>query len=261
MVTGFKAALDAGADVVVKIDGDGQMDPALLLSIAAPVLSGRADYSKGNRFFNPRDVTGMPPLRLFGNSALSFITKLSSGYYGIVDPTNGYLAISRRALELLELDRLEKRYFFESDMLFRLNLVSAVVEDVPMRAVYGDEKSSLKVSSIIFPFARKHLANFAKRIFYNYILRDFNYGSMNLLAGIAFALFGLAFGINHWVESITEGQPATAGTVMLAALPLLISFQLISNFFTYDMHHCPTIPLSSRSLPKPKREQPLHTTF
>ena len=123
IVTAYKAALADGMDIVVKIDGDGQMDPALLPLFVRPLLQGRADYTKGNRFFRPESMQGMPPVRQFGNAVLSFITKLSCGYWNVMDPTNGYTAVRTCVLAELPLDKLEQRYFFETDMLFRLNTV------------------------------------------------------------------------------------------------------------------------------------------
>src|ERR1051325_3437785 len=175
---GYRVALERGADIVVKIDSDGQMDPALLPRIVHPIHEGLADYTKGNRFFNIEDVRSMPAVRLFGNAALSFLTKLSSGYWSIFDPTNGYTAIHRSALELLPLDKIDKRFFFESDMLFRLYIAGAVVVDVPMRAVYSNEQSQLRIAKVVLPFALKNIRNTVKRILYRYFLRDMNIGSL-----------------------------------------------------------------------------------
>jgi hypothetical protein len=119
------------------------LEHALLPRFVAPILVGEADYTKGNRFHNPRDVRQMPGVRIFGNVALSFLTKLSSGYWSVFDPTNGYTAVHVAVLEQLDLDALSRRYFFESDMLFRLNTVGARVMDIPMEARYADEKSNL----------------------------------------------------------------------------------------------------------------------
>src|SRR3954453_14591528 len=180
---GYRVALEHGADIVVKIDSDGQMDPALLPRIVHPIRERLADYTKGNRFFNIEDVRSMPAPRLLGNAALSFLTKLSSGYWTVFDPTNGYTAIHRTALELLPLDKIDRRFFFESDMLFRLYLAGAVIIDVPIRAAYGGEESSLRIRSVVLPFLLKNMRNFFKRIFYRYFLRDVNLGSLWLVAG------------------------------------------------------------------------------
>ncbi|MHC4830646.1 MAG: glycosyltransferase family 2 protein, partial [Planctomycetota bacterium] len=214
VLTGYRTALEEGADVVVKIDSDGQMDPDLLLSIANPVITGRADYAKGNRFYQLDHLEGMPPVRLVGNAGLSFLTKLSSGYWHVFDPTNGYTAIHRAALSLLPLDKIARGYFFESDMLFQLNLAHAVVEDVPMRSVYGVAKSHLSVARVFFPFLLGNLKNFAKRFFYRYLLRDFSYATVQAVLGTLLLLFGTAFGLFHWIKGSMAGQTASAGTVM-----------------------------------------------
>jgi dolichol-phosphate mannosyltransferase len=249
MISGYRAALAEGADVIVKIDGDGQMDAALVPAFVGPILHGHADYTKGNRFFRLEDVQAMPNIRLLGNAALAFFSKFSTGYWNVFDPTNGYTAIHRRALVNLPLDKISRDYFFESDMLFRLNTIGAVVIDIPMVAKYGNETSSLRVSKVILPFARKHLGNFAKRIFYNYYLRDFNLASVELAAGALLFGFGVLFGLNRWIESAVSGIPATAGTVMLAAFPALAGLQLLLGFLNFDMQNIPLLPLQKRMGP------------
>jgi dolichol-phosphate mannosyltransferase len=242
-MVGYRYAMTIGADICVKIDGDGQMDPAILPQIVAPIVNGAADYSKGNRFYFLTDVRGMPPARIFGNAALSFLTKLSSGYWSIFDPTNGYTAIHRIALERLDLDRIERRYFFESDILFRLYLLGAVVQDVPMRASYGSEMSNLKIPKIFIPFLVNNVRNFLKRIFYRYFLRDFNLASLELIFGLLSFGFGIIFGISHWISGVAHNEVASAGTVMLAALPVLAGLQLMLGFFAFDYSAIPRIPL------------------
>ncbi|WP_342779198.1 glycosyltransferase family 2 protein [Luteimonas granuli] len=174
---GYRQAIDAGADVIVKIDGDGQMDPRLIGHFVGPILAGDADYTKGNRFFDLTNIARMPRLRIFGNAVLSFMAKLSTGYWDLFDPTNGYTAIHADVARRLPFDRISQRYFFETDLLFRLNTLRAVAVDVPMDAHYGDEVSNLKVSRVLGEFLAKHTRNFGKRIFYNYFLRDLSLAS------------------------------------------------------------------------------------
>jgi glycosyltransferase involved in cell wall biosynthesis len=243
VVHGYRLALERGADIVIKIGSDGQMDPALLMRIVHPIVAGHADYAKGNRFFNVEDVRTMPKLRLFGNAGLSFLTKLSSGYWNIFDPTNGYTAIHRVALEMLPLDKIDRRFFFESDMLFRLNIAGAVVVDVPIRASYADEHSNLRVGQVLVPFLLKNLRNFLKRLFYRYYLRDLNIGSLELALGIALLLFGFVFGVKEWISAAAGGVTASAGTVMLAGLPILVGVQMILGFFSFDFMAVPRTPL------------------
>ena len=242
--SGYRAAIEEGMDIVVKVDGDGQMDPALIPHFTRPIERGRADYTKGNRFYRPESLKGMPPIRLFGNAALSFINKLSTGYWSIMDPTNGYTAIHTSVLREMPLHKLEKRYFFETDMLYHLNTMRAVVHDVPMDAVYADEESSLKVSKVLPEFIVKHVNRFFKRYVYLYLLRDFNIGSLYSLLGVVLCGLGVVFGGWAWLRSLTTGQPATSGTVMLAALPLIIGIQFLIAFLHHDVERVPSQPLS-----------------
>jgi dolichol-phosphate mannosyltransferase len=249
MKAGYKAALDDGHDIMVKLDGDGQMDPSLIPRFTAPIRNGLADYCKGNRFHELEFLQGMPALRLFGNSVLSLLTKVSSGYWKLLDPTNGYTAIHTSVLKLLPLEKIHNRYFFESDMLFRLNISRAVVRDIPMRALYGDEQSSLHIRQQVVPFFFGHIRNFFKRTFYTYFLRDFNIATLQLLAGLGFGLFGLIFGISAWSQSINTGIEASAGTVMLAGMPSIISVQFLLSFLNYDIQNVPIHPLSKAMAP------------
>lgn len=239
MVTGYKEAIKDKVSLVIKIDGDGQMDPDLIPYFINPILEGQADYTKGNRFFNLEFLKKMPTIRLIGNAGLSFITKISSGYWDMMDPTNGYTAIHINVLKVMSLDKLDKRYFFESDMLFRLNTVRAVVLDIPMISKYEDEKSNLRVSKILLEFPMKHLNRFFKRIFYNFFLRDFNIGTLNLLFGLIFSIFGFSFGLYKWFFGFQSGLATPTGTVMLSILPIIIGFQMLLFFINYDMLSVP----------------------
>ena len=244
-LTGYRVAIEDGADIMVKLDGDGQMDPALISTIAAPVVKGRADYSKGNRFHRLDTVKAMPRLRVFGNLGLSFACKMSSGYWNVFDPTNGYTAIHARAVRELPFEKIDKGYFFESDMLFRLYLARAVVSDVPMEARYGEETSHLKVGRALIEFFVKHWRNTAKRVFYSYFLRDFTVASVELALGKLLFLFGVVYGSYRWWESETTGVPATAGTVVLAALPIILGTQMLLGFLDADTRNIPTEPIQS----------------
>jgi glycosyltransferase involved in cell wall biosynthesis len=234
--TGYKAALADGMDIIVKIDGDGQMPPSLLPAMVAPIVSGEADYVKGNRFFSIEDVRTMPWVRIIGNAGLSFLTKLSTGYWSLFDPTNGYTAIHAAVLARLPLDRIAERYFFESDMLFRLNVLRAHVVDVPMAAVYRDEKSNMRIARVVLPFLAGNLKNLGTRILYNYFLRDFQVASFELVLGLLAILFGTTFGIYLWVENAGRAVYTPAGPVMLAALPILSGIQLLLAFINFDIH-------------------------
>lgn len=252
VVTGYEHALAASAEIIIKIDGDGQMDPALIPHFAAPIVEGRADYVKGNRFYNIEDVRTMPAVRLVGNAALSFMTKMSSGYWTLFDPTNGYTAISARVASHLPLAKLRRRYFFESDLLFQLGLFQAMVVDMPMAAVYGDEISSMRIGRILPEFLVGNVVNFTKRVFYNYFLRGFTIASVELMAGTVLLAFGAIFGAVKWVESVESGITASTGTVMLSSLPIILGMQLLLSFLAYDMAGLPrrvVAPLLPRRRP------------
>ncbi len=253
VMRGYEEAIRSGARVIVKIDGDGQMDPALLPAFVWPILAGDADYTKGNRFFDLTNITRMPPLRIFGNAVLSFMAKLSTGYWDVFDPTNGYTAIHADVARRIPMDRVSARYFFETDLLFRLNTVRAVVVDVPMDAHYGDEVSNLHVRRIIGEFLGKHARNFAKRIFYNYFLRDLSVASLELVAGLVLVAGGAAFGLDAWLASTRTGVTTAAGTVMLSALPIILGLQFLLAFLGYDIASVPRRPIhrSKAYLPRP----------
>ena len=243
VMAGYKAAIADGMNIIVKLDGDGQMDPRLIPDFVMPISSGEANYTKGNRFFSLETIQTIPRTRLLGNAVLSFMTKLSSGYWELFDPANGYTAIHADVARVLQFEKISRRYFFETDMLFRLNILRAVVVDVPMDAHYGDEVSGLKISEIVIEFLMKHFQNFFKRIFYNYYLRDMSLASIELPLGIILLISGCAFGVYHWVNSLIKGVTTPAGTVMLAALPILLGTQLIIAFLSYDIANVPHRPL------------------
>jgi glycosyltransferase involved in cell wall biosynthesis len=249
MLLGYRAALEDGAEVIVKLDGDGQMDASLIPRLVRPILEGEADYAKGNRFFELAGLEPMPRLRLVGNSLLSFASKLSSGYWNIFDPTNGFTAIHAAVASQLPFDKLSPGYFFESDLLFRLGTMRAVVCDVPMPAFYAGERSSLVIRRVLVEFPIRHAKNTAKRVFYSYYLRNFNIASIEILLGLAFLTFGTWFGVRSWIAGAESGVPATSGTVMLAALPVILGVQLILAFLSYDLQNVPRDVLHRRLQP------------
>jgi len=239
VMTGYQAALDDGADIIVKIDGDGQMDASLIQYFVQPIVSGLADYTKGNRFYDLASLKSMPRIRVFGNAVLSLLNKLSSGYWTIFDPTNGYTAVHANVCRRLPFSKISSRYFFETDMLFRLNTLRAMVMDIPMDAHYETEVSNLKVSHIAGEFLVKHVRNFCKRIGYNYFLRDMSIASIELISGLLLLVFGCGFGIHGWLLSAQTNVPATAGNVMIAAMPILLGMQLVLSFIGHDIASVP----------------------
>ncbi len=231
---GYRIAIETDADVVVKVDGDGQMDTSKISEMVLPILNGKTDYTKGNRFFDVENVRQMPKIRVFGNLALSFLTKMSSGYWQIFDPNNGFTAINKNFLIKLQLEKIDDRYFFESDMLFRLNILGARVRDISLPAIYGEEISNLKLSRVLFEFPMKHFRNMFKRIIYTYYLRDFNLASIELPLGLFLTLFGLTLGVYNWFHGILTSIPTQMGTLVLVSMSVLAGLQLILAFLSYD---------------------------
>lgn len=233
---GFQYVVDNNlSDIVVKIDGDGQMDPTLITNFLDPIIAGYADYTKGNRFYNPEDVQQMPFIRLLGNVGLGFCNKISSGYYNIFDPTNGYIAVTTYTLSQMNFSRIHNRFFFESDMLYNLHLIKAKVLDIPMKATYGDEVSNLSVFHSLITFGFLHIRNAFKRIFFEYYLRDFSIGSIALPSGTVMLLFGIFFGLYNWITNFNFNVVTPTGTIMLCSLSVIIGFQLVLTFLYQDM--------------------------
>jgi len=239
VLTGYRLARELGAGVVVKMDSDDQMDPAHLPALVRPILNRQADYAKGNRFLHDHELQRMPAKRRFGNMGLSFLTKLASGYWNIFDPTNGYTAISAAVIPLLDLARIDRRFFFETSLLLELGRLRAVVQDVSIPARYQDEQSSLSEWKTLVEFPPKLVRGFFRRIATQYFLRDFTAVSLFLVAGLAGVVFGLAWGVVKWVQGSLAGVPATTGTVMIAVLPLILGMQLLLQAAVLDIQNVP----------------------
>lgn len=234
-MSGYRAALELGAAVCVKMDGDGQMSADDIAPLVAPLLAGKAEYAKGNRFVYRTQLRVMPPLRLLGNAALSFATKAASGYWNVLDPTNGFTAIRADVLRGLVFGSLQERYFFETSLLIELNILGARTIDIPMPARYGDEQSSLRISRVLATFPGLLLRGILRRFYWRYLILDFNVTSVCVLLGLPLCAFGVAFGAYHWWLSSQTGVTASAGTVILAALPIIMGFQLLLGAAILDV--------------------------
>jgi glycosyltransferase involved in cell wall biosynthesis len=238
-VLGYKRALDCETDIVVKMDGDGQMRPEYLDKLLDPLIEDDYAYTKGNRFLMPEFLKAMPRSRLLGNVILTFLTKLASGYWHIFDPQNGYTAVRSEYLRRLDLDKLHKRFFFENDMLFNLNLQNARVKDVPIPSKYGDEASSLSILQVAVTFPFLLLRRFVSRIVEKYIVRDFSPIALFLILGTLLFSWGFVFGAYTWVRSSLSDELASTGTVMLSVLPLIMGFQLLLQAIVLDIAETP----------------------
>jgi glycosyltransferase involved in cell wall biosynthesis len=244
MMTGYGRAAELGAEIIAKMDADGQMDPEHLLALITPIVTGEADYTKGNRFLHERELRSMPGRRRVGNAGLSFLTKLASGYWDIFDPTNGYTAMHVSLVPLLSAERIGKRYFFESSMLLNLSLLRAVVRDVYIPARYpAGAASHLSESHAALQFPWRLFRGFLRRVRLEYFVRDFTAVSLYLVFGLLLALFGAVWGVWHWALAAQAGAVASTGTVMIAVLPIIVGVQLLLQALTLDIQNVPTQPV------------------
>ncbi len=238
--TGYEEAMRRGAEVCVKMDGDGQMHAEDLDALVAPLLDGSADYAKGNRFVDLAALRRMPAVRLIGNALLSFASKLACGYWNMLDVSNGFTAIRTAILGRMDLTRVSERYFFETSMLIELNILRAATVDVAMPARYGDEESSLRISRVLVTFPGLLVRGLARRFYWRYLIEEFSVVSVCVLVGAPLLLFGIVFGATRWVGTLQSGVPATAGTVFVAALPIILGFQLLLAAVLLDVLSSPT---------------------
>ena len=239
VISGYKKALELNSDIVVKLDGDGQMNPEDIEILISPLTKDMADYAKGNRFHDFHALKSMPKSRLFGNSFLSFAVKVASGYWNTMDPTNGFCAITSEALNNLNLKNIDERYFFETDMLINLNINEYVVQDVPVSTKYSDETSNLSIGNTTITFPPKIIKGFVKRIFYKYYLYNFNMASIYLLLAIPLLVFGACFGVYKWTVGLIENVENNSGTIMLVALPVILGVQFLLQAISIDINNLP----------------------
>lgn len=247
VMTGWIEALARGADIVVKMDGDGQMCGGHLDALVAPLLDGSVDAAKGNRFVDHAALRMMPATRLVGNALLSFAVKAVSGYWNVLDPTNGFVAIRSDLLRRIDRTWLAERYYFETSLLVALNVAHARVADVALPARYGDAPSSLRVSRVAMSFPFLLVRSLARRFYWRYLIEDFGVVSVGVLLGMPLTLFGIGFGVWHWVQSVLTRVPATAGTVFVAALPIILGAQLLLMSLVLDVVASPSIKRGRRA--------------
>lgn len=239
MVLGYRHALDGGADVIVKMDGDGQMPADALPALLDAIVERGADYAKGNRFLQRELVHRMPLERVLGNVVLTFLTKLASGYWNVFDPQNGYTAVRASALRVLPLDRLHQGFFFENDMLVRLNVHDFRVVDVPMGPVYNAEQSHLSIPTVLSTFPLLLVRRFFHRVVEKYVLRDFSPIALFLFVGLASLAFGMILGVSLWLHSYWNGVPTPTGSIILTLLALVVGFQLCLQAIVLDIQATP----------------------
>ena len=231
---GMKYLLDHNFEIILKVDADGQINPQLIPLLIEPLINGEFDANKGNRFSSLDHLLSMPFMRVIGNLGLSFLNKLSTGYWELFDPTNGFIAFNKSALKKIRLDKVDDRYFFESDLLFQCSLQNICFTQMPMKSIYGNEVSSLKPLREIFRFGKQHFINLLKRIIYQYFLLDLNIGSFELFSGTIIGFILLSIMLKVYLKGIIDNQLATPGEANLIGLLSIITAQLLIGFLYYD---------------------------
>ncbi len=233
MKTAFRKAMEMEADVVVKLDGDGQMDASYIAPLVE-ALEG-ADFAKGNRLFNRQMLRRMPAIRRIGNMGVGFMVKAASGYWNVSDPVNGFFAIRTKTLRQMDLDRVADRYFFESSMLIEMHYTGARISEVNMPAIYGDEHSNLSIRKTLFSFPPRLVVAWLRRLHLSYFVYDFNICSLYILVGLPSFLFGLIFGLCEWIHYASISSPSPTGTIMVAVLTFILGFQMLLSAAQYDI--------------------------
>ena len=238
---GFVFLMDQGCDIVVKIDADGQIKPDLIPHLIRPLLLGKSEAAKGNRFTSLDNIIKMPKIRIIGNLGLSFLNKLSTGYWELFDPTNGFVAFKSSALGRIRLKKVDNRYFFESDLLFQCALAQITFSQLSMRSVYEGEISSLNPIKEVTNFAGKHLMNLTKRLIYQYFILDFNAGSLELAGVLLGLILTTIFSMKLVLSGFLYGKYATPGESSLFAVLSIFTIQMFVAFIYYDATQQPLL--------------------
>jgi len=238
IITGHERAMELGADIDVVMAGDHQMDPAYLTTLLDPIVERGYGFTKANRFYSATSFRGMPRHRIFGNVVLTFLTKVASGYWNLVDPQNGYTAVRTDVLRRLPLHRVSRRYEFENDLLIWLNILDVRALDVPVPAVYRDEVSHMRLGRVALRLLRLLFGGFWRRVWLKYVLWSFSPVALLLFSGTALVGVGVLFGM--WVVAQTIGpSTASAGTVLLAVTPFLVGTQMLIQALVLDIQATP----------------------
>ncbi len=235
--TGYKASLKNGADVTVVMAGDAQMDPADLENIIRPVALEGVDYAKGNRLFQGKAWEIIPRHRYIGNSILSLLTKIASGYWHVADTQCGYTAISKRALELVELDNVYPRYGMPNDLLVKLNIADCSVRDVPVQPVYNiGEVSGIRISRVVITISRLLVQCFFSRLVEKYVIRDFHPLVFFYTLGLIAFPTGAITGIYFFMYRIFTG-PVSPTSALFSVFLVMSGLQFLLFAMWFDMEN------------------------
>ncbi len=231
---GFYWLLGQGCKIILKIDADGQMDPKDIPKFVRPLINNECEATKGNRFTDLEQLLQMPKIRLIGNALLSYITKLTTGYWDLFDPTNGFIAFKSEVLKNIDLYKTDNRFFFETDLLFRCSLKNIFIKNVSIDVNYSNNFSSLNPLYQFPIFLIKHIKVLFKRIFYQYYILDFNQGSIDLILFFFTGLLALIIGLSSVYKSNITGVLTSAGSASLFTILSVICIQLLLSFIYYD---------------------------
>lgn len=236
MKSGYLVAMEDKLDIIAKMDGDGQMDPDQLHRLLDPIVEDEADYTKGNRLLYKEYRQDMPQFRFVGNAVLTFLTKIASGYWKMMDPQNGYTAISRHAIENVGIENMYEYYGYCNDLLVKLNAKGMRVGDVAMPAIYGDEESSIQYSTYIRKISWMLLRNFFWRLKVRYLSLDFHPLALFYLFGAGTALVGLITGLWSVLSAALGGQLLVPGLASFAVFMLGWLFMLFAMVFDMQVN-------------------------
>lgn len=237
IVTGYKRAVDEKINAVAVMAGDAQMDPADLERVVSPIARGEADYVKGNRLFRGESWKMIPHYRYLGNSILSLLTKISSGYWHVADSQSGYTAVSLIALRSLDLDAIYKKYGMPNDLLIKLNINNFKVRDVSVRPVYNiGEKSGIRLWKVIPTISWLLLKGFVTRMLHKYIIRDFHPLVFFYFLGICLTPSGSLLGLYLFTLRLI-GYAVTPVSALFAAFLIISGLQSLFFAMWFDMEY------------------------
>jgi glycosyltransferase involved in cell wall biosynthesis len=240
MLQGYRHVLsNEDVNIAVKIDGDGQMPLEKLPDLLNPLVEGECEYSKGNRFLDGKLARSMPTHRLIGNFILTIATKLASGYWNVFDSQNGFAALRVECLKKIDLRKISTGYFFENDMLVHLNVFGYRIKDIPIPAIYGQEKSHISLSRVGLTFPLLLMNRFFYRIYHRYVLRDFSPIALFLFLGLLLFSSGIIYGSYLWMKSFIVDIPSPTGSIVLAMLSIILGFQLTLQGIVLDIQETP----------------------
>jgi glycosyltransferase involved in cell wall biosynthesis len=233
----YRRFLLSDSDLVCVLPGDAQHDPDAIPGMFDVLLDEHLDYVKPNRFIDMDALKQMPRYRRIGNIVITILTKFATGYYSIFDSQNGSGVFRRSTLANLSLNLIGDGYDYENTLLVALSIIGAKVKDYPVKAIYGDEESTIRVVPTALRALKVTFTGFWTRIWYKYIVYNFHPIALFLLSGLMLFFVGCAFCLYMLIERIAVGASPSTGTVMLGVLPLILSFQLVLTAILMDVNN------------------------